>query len=313
LKPQVKDLHIDKVLTEISVAYTNADFIADQILPRVYVEKQSDKYWVFPGSFDVVDDRVRPGGIAREIEWELSTDNYFCEGHAMRGAVYDRQRLNVDEGLDLDIATAENVMAQILRNREYAAAQLVFNENTYDAALRTTLSGTAQWSNYANSDPISDIQAGKKAVAQAIGIEPNTLVLGYEVWVTLRKHTGLMTLYDSQRKRLLTIDMMRELFEIPNIVVGKAMYNTAPQGKTVTRGFIWGKHAALLYVPDRPAQKTPAFGYTFVWNGVNGVNGIVTYKYRNEDRHADIIENEFYYDHKIVVQKAGYFIEDAVA
>lgn len=315
MNPQVKDLHMDMMLTQISVDYRNGDFISDIVLPRVFVDKESDKYYVFNGVFDVVDDRVRPGGVAKEIEWSFSRDTYFCDGHAIREAVADRQRANVDEGFDLDIQAAEQVMNTILLNKEYAASQVVFNSATYDASLRTTLSGTSQWSDYTNSNPMDVIESAKGLVVAEIGIEPNTLVLGAQVWRKLRQHTGLMAKYNSVEQRLLTTAMLQELFEVPNIVIGRAMYNTANQGQAQTKGYIWGKHAALLYVPDRPAQKTPAFGYTFVWRSPSGIgqDGVITYKYREENRHSDIVENELYYDHKVTVAKAGYFWQNAIA
>lgn len=315
MNPQVRDLHIDRALTQISVDYQNGDFISDQILKRVPVDKESDKYYVFKGIFDVIDDRVRPGGVAKEIGWDFSTDTYFCDGHAIREPINDRQRGNADDPLDLDSQAAENVMQTILLNKEKATADLIFALATYDSTLRTTLSGTSQWSDFTNSDPQAAIEGAKQLVAAEIGLRPNTLILGEQVWAKLRQHTGLVTMWDSQRKRMLTIDALKELLEVENILVGRAMYNTANQGQAQAKGFVWGKHASLVYVPARPAQKTPALGYTFVWKSPRGLgqDGVITYKYREENRHSDIVENELYYDHKIVVQKAGYHWHDAIA
>lgn len=47
-QPTASDVHIDKPLTNISVAYiqnTN-EFIADKVFPTVPVDKQTDKYFV---------------------------------------------------------------------------------------------------------------------------------------------------------------------------------------------------------------------------------------------------------------------------
>lgn len=313
MKPTLSNLHVDTMLTQVSVGYQNAEFIIDEILKRVPVEKQSDKYYVFEGQFDVVDDRVRPGSPAKAIEWDFSRDTFYCDGHAIREYVYDRQRENADSEIDLDMQAAENVQEQILRNREKAGADLLFNANTYETGLKTTLEGTNQWS-HKDSDPVSAIEAAREAVALKIGLEPNTLVLGRQVFAKLRSHPGLMAMWNDNARRLLTVEKLQELLDVPKILVGRAMYNTAKQGKTVNKGYIWGKHAALLYVPDRPAQKVPAFGYTFVWKGKNGSqDGIVTYKYRDENIHADVVENEFYYDHKITVGSAGYLFTNAVA
>ena len=44
--PTMSDVHIDAALSELSIAYKNKSFIADQVFPLVTVEKQSDKYYV---------------------------------------------------------------------------------------------------------------------------------------------------------------------------------------------------------------------------------------------------------------------------
>ena len=49
LQPSASDVHVDAIMTNHSVAYIQqaADFVAAQFAPRVPVQKQSDKYYVF--------------------------------------------------------------------------------------------------------------------------------------------------------------------------------------------------------------------------------------------------------------------------
>ena len=59
--PSVQSVHYDKLLTNISVAYKNDQYIADQILKEVPVDKQSDKYPVYGEEIFVAqDDRRAP-------------------------------------------------------------------------------------------------------------------------------------------------------------------------------------------------------------------------------------------------------------
>jgi hypothetical protein len=44
--PTLKDLHVNSVLTNISIAYRNDAYIADRVFPMVNVGKQSDIYAV---------------------------------------------------------------------------------------------------------------------------------------------------------------------------------------------------------------------------------------------------------------------------
>jgi hypothetical protein len=312
--PQIKDTHIDAALTQVSVGYKNEEFIGTHLLKEVVVQKQSDKYWVFGQEmFDIVDDRVKPKSVANEVDYDLSTDTYYADGHALRQPVADRERENADSGLDLDVEATENVQNRIYLNREKRIADKLTTLTTYDAALRTTLVGNDQFSDYTNSDPITKIDAAKRLVHKAIGLMPTDMFMGVEVFDKLKWHSKLIEYYKYSQKGVLTIDMLKELFGVKRIHVGNALYNTATKNQTRVNGYIWGKDLGLLYVPDRPAQKTPAFGYSFVWATSKGQNGHVVYRYREESRHSDIVEVENYVDEKTTVQKAGYLFKAAVA
>ncbi|NLI59426.1 MAG: hypothetical protein GX387_13140 [Clostridium sp.] len=47
--PKMQDAHIDRALTNISVAYMQDEksFIADKVFPRIPVKKQSDVYFIY--------------------------------------------------------------------------------------------------------------------------------------------------------------------------------------------------------------------------------------------------------------------------
>ena len=48
-QPTANDVHIDAILTNISVAYIQDQnaFVASKVFPTIPVEKQSDKYFVY--------------------------------------------------------------------------------------------------------------------------------------------------------------------------------------------------------------------------------------------------------------------------
>lgn len=45
--PTVYDVHVDAPLANISIAYRNASYIADQVFPVVPVQKKSDLFFKF--------------------------------------------------------------------------------------------------------------------------------------------------------------------------------------------------------------------------------------------------------------------------
>ena len=44
--PTLHDVHIDGPLSNVSIAYKNENYIADQVFPALAVAKKSDKYFV---------------------------------------------------------------------------------------------------------------------------------------------------------------------------------------------------------------------------------------------------------------------------
>ena len=78
--PDISMVHVDQALTNVSIAYQNAQFVADDVFPTIPVAKQSNKYFIYSKDrFRIVDDARRPGTRANEINWTLSTDTYFTE------------------------------------------------------------------------------------------------------------------------------------------------------------------------------------------------------------------------------------------
>lgn len=314
--PPTRELHVDQVLTDVSVGYRNAQFIGLEIFKPVPVERQSDKYLVMGKEhYDVRPDRVSPTGVANEIEWTLSHDTYYCEGHALRHPIADEARGNNSTGLDLDIRATELVTNGVLLNLERATALKVGDLNTYLPSQRVTLAGTSQWNDYTNSNPIGDVETAKEAVRQQIGIRPNTLVIGPAVYAQLKWHTKLVDKYKYTQKGVVTQDMLKELFEVDRVLVGEALYNSARPGQATTLADVWGKFAAVLYVPEQPGQLTPAFGYTYEWNydGRAPKGGVIVYKYHLPERRSDMVEVFKYYDQKTVAQAGGYLLNAAVA
>src|SRR5215211_7478969 len=171
------NVHIDQILTNISVGWPNNGLVGTNLLPAVNVRKQSDKYYTFGREGWLPEDDARaPGSIANEIiGLSVSTDTYYAREHALQIAVTDEERENVDSPLAPDRDATELVTSKIMLGREVAVKTLVTATANYASGLSTTLSGGAQWNsaNYATSDPISDLRTGKAAVHSKIFMEPN--------------------------------------------------------------------------------------------------------------------------------------------
>ena len=316
MKYTSKDVHVDQLLTGVSVAYNNAGYIADQIFPIVPVDKQSDKYLVYDKSHWFRNEaRIRaPGTRSERGGWSYSTDTFFCDRFSYGHEIYDEERDNADNNFQLDSDAAEFATDKILMQREVAFAAGFFTTSVWgtDKAGGTDFT---KWSDYATSTPLVDVSAWVDSIEAGIGREPNRLVMGKQVWTSLKWHPDLIDTIKYTQRAQMSLELAASLFEIENILIGRAIYTTSPEGTaeaSVTYSRIWGKNALLIYVPSVPSLRTPAAGYTFTWRRVpNSLRYIK--RMRDEEREADIIEANAYYDHKVTGASAGLFASAAVA
>jgi hypothetical protein len=317
MNPTARDLHVDSLLTNISIAYRNPSYIADMIFPLVTVMKQSDivpkydqSHWFRNGA------KMRaPGTKSQGGGWTVDTsDTYFAARRSFRVEIADDDRDNTDQPFNLDRDGTEFVTDKMQLAREVAFATDFFKTGVWGD---DDTGGTdfTQWSDYASSSPLVDITRYQDAVEGRIGREPNKLVLGKQVWSSLKWHPDLIDTIKHTQTAMMTVNLAAALMELESIMIGRAIVTNDEEGTaeaSVTYTRVWGKNALLLYVPDRPSLMTPAAGYTFVWQRVASALQYIK-RMRDEEREVDIIEGNSYFDQKATATKAGQFLASAVA
>jgi hypothetical protein len=307
--------HIDEVLTQISVGFPNNGLVGDVLFPSVTVNKQSDKYYIFGREQWLPEDDLRaPGTVANEIAGlAVSLDTYYAQEHSLQVPVTDEERENVDSPLSPDRDATELVTSKILLGRERAIQTLATTAANYVSANTVTLAGTDQWNDYANSDPIGDLRAGKAAVHAQIFVEPNVAVIPYQVMTQLEDHPDFLERIKYSERAIFSPELLASVLGFDRVVVPGAGINTANPGATPSLSYLWGKDVVLAYVPARPGLKTPAYGYEFTW-GRQTVD-----RWREDPRKSDLIRVSRRYDHKFTAVDstgdsiAGYLIKAAVA
>ncbi len=311
--PNPSQVHIETALTNVSVAYQNPAYVAEAISPPVPVRRQSDKYYVFDPErerFRTQNDLRAPGTEADEVNFSLSTDAYFCADHALESAVPDEERENADPVIQPEIDRTEFLTEKILLNEEVSLASRL--------RAPAALPGVAydqdedRWDNAA-IDPVAEVEAGRNAIQEAVQAMPNTLVLSYPVYQAVRNNPKVLERVKYVRMGIVGVSELAQLFDVERVLVARSFQNTAARGQAPALSYVWGKDALLCYVPPRPAMKTVALGYTFVWTLAPGsLNGRLVESWREERRKADLIRVQKYYDQKLVASAAGYLWQNAV-
>src|SRR3990167_8736128 len=316
-QPTPQDLHVNALLTSLSIGYRNAAYIADQIFPIVRVNKQSDIVPKYDQSHWFRDNaKVRaPGTVSEGGGYTVDTsDTYFCNRFSRRFEIPDELRRNADAPWDLDADATRFVTDKVMMRGEVAFAADFFATGKWGTD-KTGGTDFTQWSDYGGSTPDVDIDTYKDTVEALVGQEPNKLVVGKQAHLQLKNHPTLIDRIKYTQRAQLTADLIASLFELDAYLVGRSIYTTTIEGTaeaSVTYTRLWGKAGLLLYTPPAASLLTPAAGYTFAWQVVpNAIQYIK--RMRNEEKEIDIIEANSYFAQKKTLGNAGLFLATAVA
>jgi len=313
--PTMSDVHIDAALSELSIAYKNKSFIADQVFPLVTVEKQSDKYYVWDkGSWltNQVEKRT-PGDTYPEGRMKLSNDEYFADIYHLGYAIPWEKKKNADKAIDLEKSGTNWLAHQFALNREVNIAADVFVTAVWDTNP-TVGADFVAWDDFDNSDPPDDIDTYRDTVLQNTGVLPNTLVIGKQVLSKLRRHPLLLDMYKYTGKGILTEAQVAEALDVEKLLVGSAVQRTSNEGAAAAvQAFVWGKHALMLYVPPAPALEEPSAGYTFVWDldGSGFTTAIIPTV--QEDRDRDFLKGKHAFDYKVTGTDLGVWFGNVIS
>lgn len=317
-QPTPSDVHVNAPLTNISIAYMQrADmFVADRVFPNIPVPKQSDLYFTYDrGMFNRSEMRKRaPGTESQGIDYTVSTGNYFAEVHALHHDIPDQRRANTDNPLQPDREATELLMQQalIFREKEWATNYFAASIWTNDPTPSTL------WDAASGSDPLGDIETGKQTVGQSTGFEPNKCVLNRPVWGVLRNHADIVDRikYGQTAPGAAKVSMQAfgDLIEIDEVMVTRAIENTAAEGAANVHSYIAGDHCLLVYAAPSPGLMAPSGGYTFSWSGYSGAGpaGQRISRMRADLLKSDRIEIEMAFAQALISADLGYLLEQVI-
>jgi len=302
---RLEDLRINAYLSEVARGYGNNSFIAENLFPIIDSEKEKIDIFQFnKEAFQLYDTErairansnvISPKGFSKHTATLAEHDlaypiDYREEDEAEKVKLQLHATNVVTEGLKLKL--------------EKQCADLAQDPKNYATENKIALSGTSQFTNDA-SDPLKVVNAGKDAVCGKIGKDPNTLVMGQEVWQALKQNSNLKKLIASSSNKIITLDLLKEFFEIENIVVGRSIY--ADANNNFAR--VWGNNIILAYVPKLTSRTEydPSFGYT-----VRKKDALQIDEYQKEGNKVKYIRATDIYTPFLVGAEAGYLISNAV-
>jgi hypothetical protein len=305
IQPSRSDVHVNRPLTNISVAFIQAaqGFVADRAFPVLPVAKQSDSYFTYDRGYfnrDLMQKRA-PGAPTAGANYKLSTATYNAAVWGLHHDIADQVRANADSPIQLDREATQFLTLQALIRKERAWAAEHFIGGVWtgdvDGVSGSPGAGEFQQWNEAASTPIEDVRTGIRTVQESTGFRPNRMVLGRPVYDALLDHPDIVGRLDSGQTSgpaIVLRQNLAALFEVDEILVMDAIYNSANEGATNSHAFIGGKKALLLYTPPSPGIMIPSAGYTMSWTGLFGASALASRmkRFRIEENAADRVEIE---------------------
>ena len=300
---RLEELRINAYLSEVARGYKNNSFIAENLFPTI--KSESEKIDIFQfnkEAFQLYDTErairansnvISPKGFSKHTatltEHDLSYPIDYREEEESKKVKLQIHATNVvTEGLHL--------------KHEKQCADLAQNPESYSVDHRLTLAGTDQFTHY-QSDPVEVIDYAKNVINGKIGIDPNTLVMGQDVWNALKKNNKLQKLLASTNDKIIRLEHLKSFFEVDNIVIGKAIYTN--EKDEFAR--IWGNNIVLAYVPqlNSRTEYDPSYGYT-----VRKTDSLNIDEYYKEGNKVRYIRATDIYTPFLVGAEAGFLISN---
>jgi len=323
--PTPGDVHVDTLLTGISVAYMNtADkFVADIVFPRVPVTQRSGKYATYSKA-DFLRDEMKyraPGSVSAGGGFRTSTATYFAEVFGFHVDVDDQTVANATSPFEPVRDATQYITQKELIKREVDFVSNFFTTSVWTGGKKVAgtngdlVAGTdfTAWDD-ASSTPIEDVQNQIAEVESATGILPNTLVVNRRVAMALRNHPDIVDRIKYTSGNPVGEDIIARLLGVDRFLVAAGVKNSAAEGLTNSSDYIAGNNALLVYSAASPSLMNPSGGYTFVWSGLTGSqDGRRIKRYRLEEYSSDRVEIEAAWDMKVVAADTGAFFQNCVS
>ena len=268
--PYLAELHIDRALTDFSVAYMNDEYIADTVAPLLPVDKRSDKYFVYNRDAflraSALDSNGRPTSIRRPgteavlSDFAISSTSYYADEYARKQLVPYANIQYADAPLQPQLDATIQITEQLKIDNEIQVANMVGKISNYASTNTTTLTtgstGTS-WAQYAsaNSNPFLNIEqaiiavrkgALKQANAMVLTIDTAQYLVDHPVYKDWQKYTSTDGLtYAGVAKNIRGLDVQVGVQQYTNTA------EQAPPANNATTSDVWvdsgGNAMAMIY------------------------------------------------------------------
>ncbi|CAB4170125.1 hypothetical protein UFOVP903_57 [uncultured Caudovirales phage] len=296
--PLKSQLHVNKLLSNVSVQYKNEEYIWDKVFPILPVTKDTDLYRVYDRNFKIPETSRAPKAVAKEFTFEFSTSSYALEQHALKDYVGVDEEEQNDMG-SLQVDTTESLTDAIYRRIELSVAAL-FTKTSWSLSV-SLAAGSAFSDNTVTSDPVRIFDTAASTIIAQSAKTPTFGILPRAGFLSVKNHVSVLdrVKYTSSE---VSKNMIQALIGLSELHVPVSVYDTAAEGVAASLAPFFTN----AFVGWKPAGggglKTPSCGYTFMGRTPR------VRSWKDEERNATAIEVEVKYSPKVVASLTGYLI-----
>lgn len=325
-QPTSSDVHVDRPLTNISIAFLQGEekYIAIKAAPVVPVDNQSDVFFTYTkGDWFRSAARERsPGSESAGSGFNITTDSYFSKVIAVHKDIDDVVRANATAPIQTDRDATEFVTGQLALKREKDWATTFFKTGVWTGdqtgvSASPSTNEFLQW-DVASSTPIDDIDAQMDSIEELTSFRPNAITFGPKTWTTIKNHPDIIDRIKggatTGNAAIANERLVAQVLGLSEVSVARATENTAVEGATESFSYIHGKAALLYYKQPAPGLLKPSAMYTYVWRNLPGAGpqGQRISKFRLEQLRSDRLEGEMTYAQKVIAADLATFFASAI-
>lgn len=303
----------DTLLTNVSSIFVPEGYVSEDVLPLVVTKEKTGKLAKYGNNHLRIEHSLSGGkGQYRRVEAiTRSTTGYEVESHGLEGLVTEDDYRNVQAPYKAEEDEVIGLSTLIWLNKESALADTL--TSTSVMTQNATLSGTAQFSDYANSDPLDKFKTARLAVRDGCGLPPNFAVMDWKTANTLAYHPGILEAlgFTMNRAGQLSDQELAKALGVERLYIAKAMYNSAKEGQTDVLAAVWGKHIVFGVAPVKAAPYQVSLGYRVALEGQSQKRVFKNPVFNPPNSKSILVDDS--YDFLISNALAGYLLKNVIA
>lgn len=329
-------IHVAQPLVDLCQAYKpdEDDYLRSWFFPRKPVQHDTDKVWKVnkADTLRLYDLDVSDNSEVPRVGYRTNgTYTYSCQPFAAAAELSPQEMKNADAALKHEMRqTKQALISMGVRMEKLAITQL------RDTAVMTayeTIAGATRWDDFASasSDPIGDLQAAIEQVRTNVGKTSNKvggkgggrihIGMSNFVGMILRQHPNVLNrlaFVPNGAGAILTPKILAEILGVneEDVHVSSNHYTSSQQGETAAYKQFIGSDVVIGYVDGSDPDNDYGLGHEFIFDGLDGDNGFLVRKWREENRGyagIDVVGVAAVVDYKLVnASQAGFLFKTVI-